>query len=126
MTQKLDILEWEEQAAIFRWASMYDHEFPELKLLNGSLNGVRLTIGQAKKAKRTGMKKGYPDIFLPVSRGLFHGLFIELKARNGSLPQKNDDQHWWLTQLSDQGYSCHACRGADAAISLIKTYLKGG
>ncbi len=117
--------EWREQAKIFEWV-LRDHEYPELKLLNGSLNGVRLTIGQAKKAKRTGMKKGYPDIFLPVPRGVWHGLFIELKSKNGRMPKKGDDQHWWLSQLLNQGYSCHVCRGADAAIATIKIYLQGG
>jgi hypothetical protein len=117
--------EWREQAAIFKWAQIHDHEFPELKLLNGSLNGVRLSIGQATKAKRTGMKKGYPDIFLPIRRGIYPGLFIELKKKNGWIPKEGDDQHWWLTQLANQGFSCHVCRGADAAIATIKTYLGG-
>lgn len=60
-----------------------EYKYPELWLLNGSLNGVRLSIGQAVKAKRCGEKRGFPDIFLPVARKGFHGLAIELKKKKG-------------------------------------------
>ena len=83
-----DLHEWREQEKVFKWASMYDHEYPELKLLNGSLNGVRLTPGQASKAKRTGLVKGFPDINLPVPRGVFHGLFIELKRKKRPITKR--------------------------------------
>ena len=63
--------EYEEQAAIFRLAQLYIHKYPSLRWLNGSLNGVRLTIGNAMKCKRIGMKKGFPDLNLPVATILF-------------------------------------------------------
>jgi hypothetical protein len=54
--------EYDEQVAVFEWALLNENRFPELKLMTGSLNGVRLTIGQAVKAKKTGLKPGFPDI----------------------------------------------------------------
>lgn len=72
--------EHQEQAALFEWAELQAKAIPELWLLNGSLNGVRLTIGQAVKAKKAGMKKGFPDINLPVKRGEYGALYIELKT----------------------------------------------
>ena len=113
--------EHEQQAHIFRFAELMSKQYPELKLLNGSLNGVRLTIGQAKKAKRAGMKRGYPDIFLPVPRGEYHGLYIELKKKRGSYPTK--EQKAWIQALRDQGYVAEVCKGADAAKAIIITYL---
>jgi len=115
--------EHETQIQIFEWAKFMEHKYPELKLLNASLNGVRLTIGQAKKAKLTGMKKGYPDIFLPVAKSGFHGLFIELKVG----PNKaTKEQKWWIEQLNKQGYFARVCKGFDETTWTILEYLKGG
>ena len=73
-------IEFNIQKQIFEWANMSIRKYPELKLLNASLNGVKLTSKVAgAKAKQSGMKKGFPDLFLPVARKGFHGLFIELK-----------------------------------------------
>jgi hypothetical protein len=120
--KQTDPLEWEHQASIFEWAVVSIRKYPKLKLLNGSLNGVRLTIGQAVKAKRAGMKKGYPDISLPVACGGYHGLFIELKRKYSGVVGK--EQKLWLKALNDEGYKAEVCRGADEAIDLIIRYLK--
>ena len=87
--------EYDIQCNIFLWAQLLAiREYPELELLNASLNGVRLTIGQAKKVKKSGMRKGYPDLFLPVARGGYHGLYVELKRKKGG--KVSDAQMWWL------------------------------
>jgi len=114
--------EWRQQATIFEWAETMLYKYPELWLLNGSLNGVRLSIGQAVKAKRCGMKKGHPDIALNVARKGYHGLFIELKKKKGGVVSR--DQQEWLDRLSTQGYFAVVCRGYDAAVKTIKDYLK--
>ena len=73
-------IEFNIQKQIFEWANMSIRKYPELKLLNASLNGVKLTSKVAgARAKQSGMKKGFPDLFLPVARKGHHGLFIELK-----------------------------------------------
>ena len=120
---KNNLSEYEHQVQVFEWAKMMSVQRPELKLLNASLNGVRLTIGQAMKAKRAGMKKGYPDIFLPVPRGIFHGLFIELKKAGGKKP--DPEQEKWLKALAEQSFECFCCKGSKAAISTIESYLNG-
>ena len=114
--------EWRQQATIFEWAETMLYKYPELWLLNGSLNGVRLSIGQAVKAKRCGMKKGYPDIALNVARKGYHGLFVELKKRKGGVVSR--EQQEWLDRLSTQGYFAVVCRGYDAAVKTIEDYLK--
>ena len=48
----LEPSEHDQQCSIFRWADLMLWKFPELKWLRGSMNGVRLTIGQAVKAKK--------------------------------------------------------------------------
>ncbi|QDP68115.1 MAG: hypothetical protein Unbinned5081contig1003_47 [Prokaryotic dsDNA virus sp.] len=113
--------EHDEQVQIFKWAKLNESKFPELWLLNASLNGVRLNIGQASKAKRSGMKSGYPDISLPVPRGKYHGYYQELKIK-GNYPTK--EQKEWLKNLSKQGYKCDVCYGAQESIQSILKYLK--
>lgn len=110
-----------EQTDLFVWADQAQALHPELRLLNGSLNGVRLTIGQAVKAKKAGLKPGFPDISLPIPRGKYHGLYIELKKVRGGSVSK--EQRGILNQLCQQGYYACVCRGAVAAIEVIIKYL---
>lgn len=112
--------EYENQCAIFNWAEWTSITYPELELLSASLNGVRLTVGQATKAKRSGMKKGWPDIELPVARGGYFGLFIELKV---GYNKPSDEQLKILSALAKEGYLCHVIWGAGAAIKEIERYL---
>lgn len=114
--------EWRQQAAIFEWAETMLYKYPKLWLLNGSLNGVRLSVGQAVKAKRCGMRKGYPDISLNVARKGYHGLFIELKKKKGGTVSR--EQQEWLDRLSMQGYFAIVCRGYDSAVKAIEDYIK--
>lgn len=120
--------EYEQQCIIFKWAEVQAKTIPCVTLLNASLNGVKLLTGQAIKAKKQGMKKGYPDLFLPVARGGYHGLFIELKAnyRMGTKQVKgrvSKEQLEWLEKLNNEGYKAVVAYNADGAISIIKEYL---
>lgn len=112
--------EYTEQVSIFDWARYNESMYSELRLLNASLNGVKLTIGQAVKTKASGMKAGYPDIFLPVAKAGYHGLFIELKEKGGAV---QPNQKWWKQELNAGGYLSVVCYGANEAIDMIKNYL---
>ena len=74
--------EFQMQAALFTWARnpAVLAKYPGINLLEGSLNGVKLSKAQAGKAKAAGLLKGSHDIKLPVPKGGFTGLSIELKA----------------------------------------------
>ena len=113
--------EFDEQVLVFQWAKTLEARYPYLWLLNGSLNGTKMNIGQAVKMKRSGMKKGYPDIFLPVARGSKHGLYIELKRKGG---KTSVEQLEWLKRLNEQGYEAVVCVGGMEAINKIKDYLE--
>jgi len=115
--------EEEDQARLFEWAKLMSNKYPELKLLNASLSGVRLKPGQAKKAKKLGMVKGFPDIFLPVViPGKYAGLFIELKREKGG--KLTREQKAWLNALSAQGYKAVCCKGFEEAKKTIEEYIK--
>lgn len=76
---------------------------------------------QMARLKREGVLPGVADLFLMVGRQGRHGLFIEMKRKEGgklSLAQKN-----FLTAAQNQGYQAVVCAGADEAINVIKDYL---
>lgn len=83
--------EFDSQCALFTWARIpvLVAQNPELQLLQGSMSGVALTAAQAGKAKAAGMMSGWPDIQLPVARGGYIGLTIEMKAgKNKPTPEQ--------------------------------------
>ena len=116
-------LERVEQEALFQWAQYMERTEPRLRLLNSSLNGVRLTPNQALMAKRGGMKKGFPDVFLPVPAGVWHGLFIEMKRKGGVPSDASKEQREWIAALREQGYFADVCFGWEHAAHEISGYL---
>ena len=116
--------EYNSQVAIFEWARLYEMQYPDLWLLHGSImGGTGISPAILNKLKKAGMKKGKPDINLPVGRGGYLGLWIELKRKGG--PNPTQDQVDWLIRLSDAGHYCVCCKGSDAAISVLKAYISG-
>jgi hypothetical protein len=122
--------EAEAQATVIRWRDMMvaTNKEPRLALLHGDASGVRVGIGAAKKMKRQGAVKGFPDLFLPIAMAThdsmmwgYHGLFVELKRRKGGTVSPEQREIHRL--LREQGYRVEVCRGSDEAIRCIKEYL---
>lgn len=120
MTEKIPS-EFDEQCFIFRWAAFYESKHPCLRYMFSTLNGVRLTICQAVNAKRSGNKRGVPDIILPYNNLIYRGLFIELKRRK--LGSVSSEQKEFLAYLESQGYKAVVCKGSTDAIETIKKYI---
>lgn len=116
--------EEEEQAALFEWAAWKLQRWPELGLLFHIPNGGLRNKVTAAKLKNVGVKAGVPDLFLPVARGDWHGLFIEMKRRKGG--KLSPLQVDWIEALGRQGYKTVVCFGADAAEAAIEDYLCSG
>lgn len=115
--------EYEDQAAVFEWAAGMEYKWPCLKLLFGSLMGVKLPPKYLNKYKKAGMKAGKPDINFPVPMGGFCGLWIELKRIGGDKP--TDEQDLTLKNLAIVGNAAYVCYGSTAAIRTITRYLEG-
>lgn len=115
--------EHQEQVALFQWAAIQGKKMPALQLLFAIPNGGSRHPAEAKNLKAAGVKAGVPDLFLPVARGRYNGLFIELKRVVGS--QVQETQKEWLKLLSEQGYRAEVCRGFSEAQNVILNYLAG-
>lgn len=121
MTVETIPTEHQEQCALFEWAAWMAKRIPELHLMHAIPNGGKRDIRTAAMLKAEGVKPGLPDIFLPVSRGGKHGLYIELKRRKGGVISKA--QEAWIRALTNQGYMCAVCHGAEAARDEILAYM---
>ena len=115
--------ESEEQALVFKWASMVLWRWPCLKWMYHCPNGGSRNKAEAARLKAQGVKAGVPDIFLPHPKGGYHGLYIELKTDTGNATEEQKD---WLRGLSESGYYTDVCHGFDEAGAVIENYLTGG
>lgn len=113
--------EGEEQATLFKWAELKSGKRPELRLLFHIPNGGSRGKAEAAHFKAEGVKPGVPDLLLPVARGPYHGLFIELKRQKGGKISKA--QKAWLEGLTTQGFLAAVCYGWKDAAELIENYL---
>lgn len=109
-----------EQVALITWAKFESGRVPELALLFAIPNAGKRSRGAGGKLRAEGMKAGVPDLCLPVARGQYHGLFIELKAKGG---RPTDEQKTWLRALAEQGYYACICVGWANAKKAIEDYL---
>jgi len=112
--------EHQEQAALFEWASLVQNRYPELRLLFAIPNGGLRNKVVAAKLKAEGVKPGVPDIFLPVPRGGWHGLCIEMKTKSGTVSKA---QEGWLRALGGQGYNARSVSEWEEARHIIECYL---
>ena len=109
-----------EQIAVMDWSLAVRQKYPELRLLYHVANERKCTPAEGAFMKHKGVKRGVPDLCLPVPRGKYHGLYIELKAPGG---HASEDQKWWMKELEMQGYVAAVCIGWRAAADLIESYL---
>ncbi len=112
-----------EQECLLRWTEFVSGAYPELKLLYHVPNGGSRNKIEAANLKKQGVKKGVPDLCLPVPRGSYHGLYIELKAKKNKPTQEQEN---WLAALDAQGYKTAVCWGWETASQVITEYLNKG
>jgi len=116
-----------EQTAIFMWVQQNLEKYPELIWLFAIPNGMFTSHKSvAARMRAMGMKRGVPDIFFPVRRGNWSGLFIELKRREVKGKAKgrtSDEQDEWIDYLRTQGFGAIVCYGMEEAVKVLIDYL---
>ena len=114
-------LERASQAAVIRWAQWREDQWPELRWLFAVPNGEKREKKTAALLQALGTKPGVPDLLLPVPRGPYIGLAIEMKRVRGKGP--TELQQIWLDGLALQGWRTQACYGATEAIEALTAYM---
>ena len=110
-----------EQICLMAWCRLNEKRYPELALIYHIPNGGSRNKLEAIALKKQGVKAGVPDLCLPVARGEYHGLYIEMKFGKNKTTQFQDE---WLAALQKQNYKAVVCYGAEEAMSILKDYLK--
>jgi hypothetical protein len=109
------------QVALFLWSAVAKQWLPELDLMFAIPNGGERAKPVAARLKAEGVKRGVPDIFLPVPMGNAHGLFIELKKPK--VGRVSDRQTQWASNLINKGYPVSVCYGWKEARDDLLDYL---
>ena len=109
------------QSEVIRYIQL---QYPKVRYC-ASLGGIYTSQSQARKAKRTGYSKGFPDLFLYESRkkpmgGIYHGLAIEIKTIKG---RATKEQKEWISALQKRNYRAEICKGLPEILKLIDSYF---
>lgn len=111
-----------EQTHVIAWATQNQDRIPELHLLYHVPNGGARDKRTGARLKAAGVKSGVPDLHLPVARGGYIGLWVELK-RSDRTNHTNDKQNAWIDALRAEGHRVEVCYGASEAKRVIREYL---
>lgn len=92
------------------------HKIPCIHIPNES----KRSLAYGAMMKHIGLRKGFPDLFIPIAKNEFHGLFIELKRDRNS--KVSDEQKSWIKYLNKAGYRAVVCYGSTEAVHEIIGY----
>ena len=109
-----------EQALFIQWCNHHEDIYPDLHYLHHIPNGGKRDPREAGKLKQMGVKRGVPDLSLPVPKGRYIGLYIEMKYKD-NVPTK--EQADWLNALTQTGHYCCICYSAAGAVKITEEYL---
>lgn len=110
-----------EQMGVIEWANVSIRRYPELEMLYHVPNGGKRDAREAARFKAMGVKPGVPDLCLPVPRGGYCGLYIEMKYGKN---KPTDNQIAWMKRLMAQGHKVEICYSGIEATRVIEEYLK--
>lgn len=113
-----DLLQFE----LVRWARQQEATNPSFGLLYHCPNGGGRSMAQGMKLKGLGVRPGVPDLNLPVARGGYHGLWLELK--DGDKGNLSKEQKLWIEALRKEGYRAEVVRNLDEGKQILTEYLK--
>ena len=80
--------EAQEQETVVQWCEW--NRIPVFAIPNGG----KRDAAEAAHMKRQGVRAGVPDLCIPLARGGYHGLVIELKRFRFSGSASTDDSVW--------------------------------
>ena len=117
----MKVSEHQEQVMLITWFRM---QYKQYKYHLFSIpNGGSRHIVTATNLKAEGVLAGVSDLFLMIPKGEYHGMFIEMKAKTGSV---SDKQKEFMAAASSMNYLAVVCYGFDEAKNAITKYLQEG
>lgn len=121
--QAKNYLEDSESQALFKAAEMV----PILRdYLTHYPGGGFRKIREAGRFKKMGVRAGVSDYFLPVARGAYHSLWVELKAMplpGGKKTMPTKEQYEWRDLMLAEGNAAYIVRGWENVLQILLDYL---
>lgn len=111
------------QAALFQFAALNKHIYPQLEMLFHCPNGGQRSAKEGARMKKMGVKAGYPDVGMNIARRGYHGLFIEMKKPSGGVV--SDEQIKWHRLLTNEGNYVTLANHWQEARDVLIWYLTG-
>lgn len=99
---------------------LFRYLYPDL-LIYAIPNGGQRNAIVASKLKAEGVVSGVPDLHIPVSRGEYHSLYVEMK--NGKKGVLSDNQKRVISFLRSQGNKVVVCHSVEEFDKEVKEYL---
>lgn len=115
--------EHSEQAALFFWAVLNKARWPTLRWLYAIPNGGGRSPVEGARLKAEGVKKGVSDVCLPAPSRGYHGIYIEMKRKDGTIKDVKLEQGEFLEFVQSQGYYGCVCFGWEQASKTLEWYL---
>ena len=123
--------EFSHQTALFAWAAYAIGKYPELEYFHAIKNEERSgNVIAGARAKQSGIKKGVSDTFLPVRRGDYSGLYIEMKKPSAKPKKKTSmggvtkEQLKFGSFVQSQGFGFVVCYSWEDAKNILIQYLE--
>ena len=109
-----------QMMVFFDYCRAMSHMHPAYGMAFHIPNERKASIQRRVALKRAGLKKGVPDICVPVPNEKYHALYIEMKVK----PNKpSPEQLELLSQLNSQGNYAILCWSASAAMEILDNYI---
>lgn len=118
-----DPLEAVHQETLIRTATLHEKQYPALKHLFAVPNGGFRHKATAAAMQRGGVRRGVPDLVLPIARGGYTSWWCELKRFGGVPSDLSDEQKEWLAFLKSEGACAEWHAGWEAAWTSLLWYL---
>ena len=110
-----------EQINVASWAAWNERQYPELKWLHHIPNGGSRNKTEAVKLKQMGVKAGVSDLCLPYPKGIYCGLYIEMKFGDG---KHQKSQKEFLTDMAAVGHYVATCYTSEDAVEVLREYCE--
>lgn len=110
-----------EQINVTSWAAWNERQYPELKWLHHIPNGGSRNKAEAVKLKQMGVKAGVSDLCLPYPKGIYCGLYIEMKFGDG---KHQKSQKEFLTDMAAVGHYVATCYTSEDAVNVLREYCE--
>jgi hypothetical protein len=117
------------QRALMAMASTHVTKYPELKWFHAIPNGgsrgdsAKSAMIRGGALRASGVKAGVSDTFLPVKRGPWSGLYIEMK-KPGKIKSTSKEQKEFIDFVRSQDYAAMVCDNWQDAWNAVVRYLE--